>query len=78
LTIDVTKLTDQECMDEFINLLNTRVVLGVSYIMDPSTSFITHHLLTIQVGDLQGSSEPEELPAPLTFPPISDTNITVN
>ena len=74
----IKKLTDQQCLDFFQELLATRVKLGTAYVADPDTGVLTHQVLLITAGDIKVQSVPEPLAYPLM--PIIDISdsVTVN
>ena len=74
----IKKLTDQQCLDFFQELLATRIKLGTAYVADPSNGVLTHQVILITAGDLKVQSAPEPLLYPLLPIINKDDNVTVN
>lgn len=74
----IKKLTDQQCLDLFQELLATRIKLGTAYVADAETGVLTHQVILITSGDLKVQSKPEQLMYPLLPIINKDDNVTVN
>ena len=72
----IKKLTDQQCLDFFQELLATRVKLGTAYVADAETGVLTHQVILITAGDIKVQSSPEALAVPLM--PVVPKEATVN
>lgn len=72
----IKKLTDQQCLDFFQELLATRVKLGTAYVADAETGVLTHQVILITAGDIKVQSAPEPLTVPLM--PVVPKETTVN
>lgn len=72
----IKKMTDEQALKAFSELLATRVKLGTAYVSDPETGVLTHQLLLITCGDLKLQSAPEALVVPLM--PVVPKEATVN
>ena len=72
----IKKMTDEQCLSLFSELLATRVRLGTAYVSNPETGVLTHQLILINCGDLAVQSAPEPLAVPLM--PVVPKEATVN
>jgi hypothetical protein len=72
----IKKMTDEQALAAFSELLATRVRLGTAYVSDPETGVLTHQLILITCGDLRVQSAPEPLVVPLM--PVVPKEATVN
>lgn len=72
----IKKLTDQQCLDFFQELLATRVKLGTAYVADAETGVLTHQVILVTIGDIRVESPPEPLIVPLM--PVIPKEATVN
>lgn len=72
----IKKMTDEQALAFFSELLATRVRLGTAYVSDPETGVLTHQLILITCGELAVQSSPEKLAVPLM--PVVPKNETVN
>lgn len=72
----IKKMTDEQALAFFSELLATRVRLGTAYVSDPATGVLTHQLILITCGDLHVQSAPEPLVVPLM--PVVPKEATVN
>ena len=72
----IKKMTDEQALKTFSELLATRIKLGTAYVSDPETGVLTHQLLLITCGDLKLQSSPEALAVPLM--PVVPKEATVN
>ena len=61
----IKKMTNEQALNAFSELLATRIKLGTAYVSDPETGVLTHQLLLITCGDLKFQSSPEALVVPL-------------
>lgn len=66
--MNLSDMTDEQCMDTFQEFLKERIKLGTAYVNDEETGLLTHQILVIECGDLRAQSEPEQLSYP--FKPI--------
>jgi hypothetical protein len=69
--MNLSEMTDEQCMDSFQEFLKERVKLGTAYVTDEETGLLTHQILVIEIGELMAQSTPEELTYP--FQPIGFT-----
>lgn len=66
--MNLSDMTDEQCMDTFQEFLKERIKLGTAYVNDEETGLLTHQILVIECGDLRAQTPPEELSYP--FKPI--------
>lgn len=66
--MNLSEMTDEQCMDTFQEFLKERIKLGTAYVTDEETGLLTHQILVIECGDFRAQSEPEQLTYP--FQPI--------
>jgi len=57
--------TDEECLQAVLNLLETRVSIETSFIINPDSNLITHQVLKITCGEYTTVSQPEPLEVPM-------------
>ena len=72
----IKKLTDQQCIDLTLELIATRVKIGLAFVTDPETGILTHQVLVLTCGDSRLQSPPEEMAVPLM--PVVPKKETIN
>lgn len=73
----IKKMTDEECLQAAIELLETRVSVTTGFIPNDEGTF-THQVLQISCGDFVTVSQPQPLENPVRFATAAEQGITVN
>jgi len=60
-----TNKTDEECLKQILDLLESRVSIETSFVIDDDTGIVTHQVLKITCGEYVTVSHPEPLEVPL-------------
>lgn len=68
----IKNLSDRECLDLFIKMLEKRVSIETAFVREIDTGRFTHQVLKVSCGDLMTVSEPEELEWPLQLAGLDD------
>lgn len=74
----IKKLDDQQALDLFIELLETRITVATGFVRDLDNGNLTHQYLTLRSGELEMISTPEELEVPLRVANAQEVGQTVN
>lgn len=75
----LNKMSDEKVLQTFIEMLETRVSITTGFAKtDPDEPNLTHQFLTITCGDLNVTSQPEELDVPLRVATGAEIGATVN
>ena len=74
----VRKMTDQQALDKFIELLESRVSITTAFTNADEDGKLTHQFLRVRCGDLEVISKPEELEVPLRVITAAELGATVN
>jgi hypothetical protein len=72
----IKKMTDQQCMELVLELIATRVKIGLAFASDPETGILTHQILVLTCGETRMQSPPEKMLVPLM--PVVPKNETIN
>ncbi len=57
----IDKMTDEECLQKFIELMEERVTLNTNFVIEQETGHITHQILSVECGEYRSHSQPEPL-----------------
>ena len=71
-------MNDDEVMQLFIEMLNTRVGLNTAFVQDNDTGNITHQVVRITCGELVSMSSPELLEMPMRPALAEEVGASVN
>ena len=74
----IKKMTDEECLNKFLEFLNERITLNTGFVRDPDSGNITHQVVQISCGDYVTVSQPEPLDIPLRVATGEEIGATVN
>lgn len=74
----IKKLTDEECLQKFLEFLDERVTINTGFVRDPDTDNLTHQIMTVSCGKYEAVSQPEPLEYPLRFATPAEQGETVN
>lgn len=74
----IKKMTDEKCLETFLDLLTERVSITTRFVNDPDTDNITHQILQIDCGEYTTMSNPEPLDTVLRVATAKEQGITVN
>lgn len=74
-TVDFSQYDDRQILELFFSMIEEgRLNLGVAYVQNPETGYLTHNYLVATSGELSLSSAPDELTSPfVVVPPVSNT-----
>lgn len=68
VAIDFSKYDDRSLLELFWGMVEDgRLNVGVAYVQDPETKFLTHNYLIVSSGELSITSAPDELENPLSI-----------
>ena len=70
-------MTDEECLEKFIEFLTDRVTINTKFVLDENDN-ITHQFLVITCGDFVTVSEPQPLEVILRPAAALEVGATVN
>lgn len=73
----IKKMADEQVLDKFIKLLDTRVSITTCF-TETEDNILTHQFLRITCGELSVMSNPELLEVPLRIATGADLGATVN
>lgn len=74
----IEKMTDEKCLEKFLEFLEKRITVTTNFIVDPETENITHQVLQVSCGKYQSMSHPEPLGATLRVATGEEIGATVN
>lgn len=72
------KMTDEEVMNTFVEMLSDRVTLNTAFVVDNDSGNITHQIVRISCGELISMSQPEALEVILRPATAVEQGATVN
>jgi hypothetical protein len=74
----IKKMTDEECIQKFLEFLEDRVSINTGFVRDPETGNLTHQVIQITCGDLVSLSQPQPLEVILRPATGQEIGATVN
>lgn len=74
----IKKMTDEECLEKFLELLENRIEITTGFIRDPVTGNITHQVIQVKCGELVSVSQPEQLDVILRVATAAEQDQLVN
>ena len=74
----IKKMTDEKCLEIFLELLNDRISIETGFIKDEANDNITHQVLQITCGEYVTLSQPEQLGVVLRPATGAEIGATVN
>lgn len=74
----IEALTDEEALNLFIKLLETKVAIETAFVPDEDTGYIGHQILQVTAGEYVTYSQPQPLGVVLTPAPAAAQGATVN
>ncbi len=74
----IKKMTDEECIQKFLEFLEDRVTIITGFVRDPETGNLTHQVIQVSCGDLVSLSRPQPLEVILRPATGEETGATVN
>lgn len=74
----IKKMTDEECIQKFLEFLEDRVTINTGFVRDPETGNLTHQVIQVSCGDLVSLSQPQPLEVILRPATGEETGATVN
>lgn len=77
MKIVARELTDEECLKQFIKMLETRVSITTGFAKTDEDGPMTHQFLKVTCGPHEVVSTPEELNIPLQVATAKDVGATV-
>lgn len=72
------KMTDEECLQKFLEFLEDRVTIDTGFISDPETGNLTHQVIQVSCGDFASLSQPQPLEVVLRPATGAEMGVTVN
>lgn len=76
--LKIKKMSDEECLSKFIEMLEKRITINTGFVKDPDTEILTHQVLKISCGEYVTISEPEPLDVPLKLATAQEQGVTIN
>lgn len=74
----IKKMTDEECIQKFLEFLDERITINTAFVRDPETGNLTHQIIQVSCGDLVSLSQPQPLEVILRPATGEETGATVN
>lgn len=74
----IEKMTDEQALAKFIELLEKRVSITTGFAQAEQEGNLTHQFLRVRCGDLEVVSQPEELDVPLRVVTAAESGATIN
>lgn len=74
----INKMSDEQCLNKFLEFLKERVILNTVFVVDPETDNLTHQILHITCGEYISVSDPEPLSNVLRFATGEEQGATIN
>lgn len=74
----IKKMTDEECLKAFIEMLETRISITTGFISENDNGNITHQILQVSCGEYATVSAPERLEVELRVATAEELGATVN
>lgn len=76
--MNVKELTDTECLNAFIELLETRITFDFEYVVDEATGNLTHKVMIVNCGEMETVSDPVPLPTLLRPATPTEAGVLLN
>jgi hypothetical protein len=76
--LKIEKMSDEQCLEQFIKLLESRVSITTAFAQENETGILTHQYLKIECGEHTMVSQPELLDTPLMLAPAGAIGASVN
>ena len=73
----IKKLSDEQCLNLFLELLKDRVELNTHFVVDDEGN-LTHQIIALSCGEYATTSQPEPLEIPLRPCTGAEQGATVN
>ena len=74
----IKKMTDEECIQKFLEFLEDRVTINTGFVRDPETGNLTHQVIQVSCGEFVSVSQPEPIDIVLQPAPAAEQGRTIN
>lgn len=74
---NITTMTDEECLNAFLEFLKDRVTIETGFMSDEEGNF-THQIIQLGCGDYVSYSEPRPLELPLRPATAQEQKVSIN